>query len=161
MLRHQWPCGASLSKNPFFFFSFFFRNAINLCVCCQKHKVTPYRSWRQGRGKMPVLFSLLWSQTSCLFGTFPKASHWVAIGANWQISPNQSQNPLGLQKISVLKGVSHWDSMSAQPGPARGFTRGNWIINSETWSGKTRAKNIIYYFGCLLYSPLLLKVICS
>ena len=35
--RHQRPCDTCLSKNPFFLLSFFFRNAINLCVFRQKH----------------------------------------------------------------------------------------------------------------------------
>ena len=34
---------------------------------------------------MPILFSLLQLQTSCSFGTFPKAAHRVAIGANRRI----------------------------------------------------------------------------
>ena len=83
--RHQRPCDTCLSKNPFFLLSFFFRNAINLCVFRQKHTLTPYRSWRRGWGKMPILFSLLRLQTSCSFGTFPKAAHRVVIGANCQI----------------------------------------------------------------------------
>jgi hypothetical protein len=43
---------------------------------------------------------------------------------------------LGFQKISVLKGVGHQDSRAGRPGPARGFTRGNRLSGSETWSGK-------------------------
>ena len=50
---------------------------------------------------------------------------------------------LGLQKISVLKGVSHQDSMPVRSGPARGFTRGNRIIDSETWSGKPEPGKIL------------------
>jgi len=43
---------------------------------------------------------------------------------------------LGFQRISVLKGVGHQDSGPGRPRPARGFTRGNRLSGSETWSGK-------------------------
>jgi len=43
---------------------------------------------------------------------------------------------LGFQRISVLKGVGHQDSGPGRPGPARGFTHGNRLSGSETWSGK-------------------------
>jgi hypothetical protein len=38
--------------------------------------------------------------------------------------------------IIFLGGVGHQDSRAGRPGPVRGFTRGNRLSGSETWSGK-------------------------
>ena len=102
-----------------------FRNRINLCVFCPKHTLTPYRFLRRGWGKT-ILVMLVWNHSkSCTpsrdWGQIDKS---LSQNQGWSL---QWQSPLGLQKISVLKGVSHQDSMSGRSGLATGFTRGNRI----------------------------------
>ena len=118
MLQHQWPC---IKKTLIFFLSFFFRHAINLCMFCQKHTLTHYWSWWRGQEKMPILFLLLRLQTSCSFGTFPKAAHPVMIGANHcyckiKFRAYNDKVPWGCRRFQSWKGSATRIPCWADPG---------------------------------------------
>ena len=111
-MRHM-----SLKKSFIYLFFFLFQKCNKFVCGRQKHTLTPYRSWRQGQGKMPILFSLLRLQISCSFGTFPKTAHQLTIGANRRIVIAKTKvRPYNDGSVSMLvgskSGVSNVSSVS-------------------------------------------------
>ena len=132
-------------KNPFFSS---FRNTINLCAFHQKHTLTPYQFLQWGWGKNIVVFifmianlMLVWNHSK----SYTTSRDWGQL-TNRKVGAYNDKLPLGCRRFCSWKG----SAMLVQSRPARGFTCGNRIIDSETWSGKPEPgiSYLVSWIGC-------------
>ena len=139
-LQNQRPCGTCLSKNPLFF-SFFLFQKCNKFVRVSSKAYIDTLSILTTRAREDANFVfivtvanflLIWNLSkSCTLG----ANHQIVI-AKPKSEPIMTKSLGVAEDFSPERGQPLGDSMSGWSRPATGFTHGNWIIDSETWSGK-------------------------